>query len=66
MHDTDGCWQIMYNRITAAADTFCPIRDFKFSIEKPIWLSNDLFAIMKERDKCLSEYSKARTEDNKT
>ena len=64
-HDIDTCWDIMYNRITAAADFYCPIKDFKFSKDKPIWLTNDLIAIMKERDRCFIDYSLAKTEENK-
>ena len=55
----------MFNRIMAAANTLCPIKNFKFSKEKPIWLNNDLIAIMKERDARLKEYQKMKTETNK-
>ena len=49
----------------AAADHLCPVKDFKFSNEKPIWLTNDLIAIMKETDRCLRQCSASKTEGDK-
>ena len=64
-NDVDTCWEIMFERILAAANNLCPIKDFKFSKDRPIWMSNDLISIMKERDIRLKDYLKAKTEDNK-
>ena len=64
-HDIDACWNIMFTRILDAADTLCPTKEFKFSKEKPIWITNELIAIMKERDNRLKDYLKVKTEDNK-
>ena len=65
INDIDICWDIIYNRIMAAADHLCPIREFNFSNDKPNWLTNDLIAIMKERDRCLLQFSACKTEENK-
>ena len=35
------------------------------SSDKPIWLTNDVIAIMKAQDDCLKIYVKAKTEENK-
>ena len=64
-HDTDTCWEIMFDRILAAANSLCPLKDFKFSKERPIGMSNDLISIMKEWDTRLKDYLKAKTEENK-
>ena len=44
---------------------FFPIKKFKFSNEKPKWLNNDIILLMKERDRCLSQYAKTRLEKDK-
>ena len=64
-NDLDTFWDTLYNRIMLAADKFCPVQDFKFSSDKPIWLKNDVIAIMKAQDDCLKIYGKAKTEENK-
>ena len=55
----------MFDRIMTVTECLCPIRDFKFSNEKPIWLTNELIAIMKERDRCLTQYLKTKSEADK-
>ena len=62
-YDIDTCWEILFDRILTGANNLCPIKDFKFSKERPIWMSNDLIAIMKERDPRLKDYLKAKTEE---
>ena len=48
MNDIDTCWDIMFDRIMSAADHSCPIKEFKFSSEKPIWLTNELIFVVKD------------------
>ena len=52
----------MYDRIMATADRFCPTKEFKFSNEKPVWLTNELIALLKERDRCLTQYQKTKND----
>ena len=55
----------MYNRIIVAADKLCPIKEFKFSNNKPKWLTNDLIAIMRDRDNRLKQYYNTKSEEDK-
>ena len=65
MNDIDTCGDIMFDRIMSAADHFCPIKEFKFSSEKPTWLTNESISIFKERDRCLIQYQKTRADIDK-
>ena len=48
-----------------AANKFCPIKQFKVLNDKPIWKTNELISIMKERNWCLRLYSTTKTEITK-
>ena len=61
----DDGWNAMYTRIKNVVDSLCPIKKYKFSKEKPNWLTNDIVLLMKERDRCLRKYSKTRLEVDK-
>ena len=62
--DVDNSWNLMYTRIKTVI-SLCPIKLFKFSKEKPTWLTNDFMLLMKERDQCLRKYTKTRLEIDK-
>ena len=47
-------------------DTLCPEKTFKFAKNRPVWITNDLINLMKERDRCLSKYLSTRLEVDKT
>ena len=64
-NDIDTCWDIMYTNIMAATNTLCPLKEFKFSKDKPIWLTHDLIVLMKNRDNCLRKYTKTKKETDK-
>ena len=49
----------------AMADTLCPLKEFKFSKNKRIWLIHDLITYMKNRDESLKQYAKTKTKENK-
>ena len=63
--DVDDGWLTMINRIYKVIDSLCPMKKFKFSSEKPKWLNNDIILLMKERDRCLNQYTKTRLEKDK-
>ena len=64
MNIDDG-WEFMFNSIKKTVDLLCPIKKFKFSKEKPRWLTNDIILLMKERDRCLNKYIKTKLEKDK-
>ena len=63
--DVDAGWDTMICRIKNVIDLLCPMKTFKFSKDKPKWLSNDIIILMKERDRCLRKYAKTRLEQDK-
>ena len=56
--DPIDCWESMLQAITAMADKLCPIKTFKINKARPIWMTNEIHEIMKDRD---YYYKKART-----
>ena len=46
-------------------DSLCPENFFKFAKNRPVWITNDLINLMKERDRCLNKYLSTRLEDDK-
>ena len=64
-YNVDKEWDIIYDRIKSAIDTLCPVKEFKFSNDKPDWLTNDIILLMKERDRCLRKYAKTKLENDK-
>ena len=65
LNDIDMCWELMHSKIMAVTDTLCPLKEFKFSKDKPIWLTHDLINLMKNRDESLKQYAKTKTEEDK-
>ena len=63
--DIDGGWNVMFDRIKDTINVLCPTKNFKFSNEKPAWLTNDIIILMKERDRCLRKYAKTRLDRDK-
>ena len=57
-NNINDCWNIMYTRIKYVIDILCPVKHFKFSREKPNWLSNDIILLLKERDFVLENMQK--------
>ena len=58
----DDCWDYLYNNMKSILNKLCPEKNFKFAKNKPVWISNDLINIMKERDRCLQTYLSTRLE----
>ena len=64
-NNSDVCWEIMYSNIMSTADKLCPLKEFKFSKDKPVWFTHDLIILMKHRDECLKQYARTKTEEDK-
>ena len=64
-NNIDVCWEIMYSNIMSTADKLCPLKEFKFSKNKSVWLTHDLITLMNHRDECLKQYARTKTEEDK-
>ena len=63
--NVDVGWEIMIDRIKNVIDLLCPVKTFKFSDNKPKWLTNDIILLMRERDRCLRKFTKSKLEQDK-
>ena len=64
-NNVDVCWNFLYNNMKTVLDSLCPEKKIKFAKNRPVWITNDLINLMKERDRCLSKYLSTRLEDDK-
>ena len=64
-NNVDTCWNFLYNNMKYILDILCPEKSFKFAKNRPVWITNDLINLMKERDRCLKKYLSSRLEIDK-
>ena len=64
-NNVDTCWNFLYNSMKHILDILCPEKSFKFAKNRPVWITNDLINLMKERDRSLSKYLSTRLEADK-
>ena len=52
-------WEIIYKRIVHVLDVICPWTKYKVKVDSKPWLSNDLLADIKEKDRNVSKAKKS-------
>ena len=60
----DWCWDILLNRVSIAIDRMCPLKTFKFAREKPLWLTNEIIELMKDRDYAATKAAHSKKDED--
>lgn len=59
LEDVDDMWLMLYNAIKFEVDKMWPIVRSKINITKPVWFSQELYEISKERDRLFNDFRKS-------
>ena len=63
-NDPSVCWDYLLNDITTLADELTPKKVYKIRKDKPIWLTNDLLNMQKDREYLYKKAKKTRKHDD--
>ena len=63
--DTNKLWQLMLKYITTSLNELAPVRKFKFRNERPIWFSDELMEIIKDKDTLTQRATRTKDEEDR-
>lgn len=58
--DVDEMWSMLYNGIKYELDIMCPYVRTKVNTSKPMWFSQELYELSKERDRLFTKFRRSK------
>ena len=60
LNDVNELWKVFLSRIVLCLDKLAPIRKFEFKKDRPIWFTDELMELIKDKDTLMSRALKTK------
>ena len=54
LNDVNVLWKLFLSHLVTCIDKLAPIRNFKFKRDRPIWFTDELMELIKDKDTLMS------------
>ena len=62
---TNDLWELMLKYITVSLNKLAPMRNFSFKNDRPIWFSDEVMEIIKDKDTLMQRAIQTKDEDER-
>ena len=63
-NDPNWMWDFMYKTILSNIDAMCPIKSFKVTEFREVWMTNEAIEAIKDKDRAMRRAKRSRREDD--